>query len=77
MLDGTMQREPVDSSVIVSMGYDAVWRVLELEFRHTQEIYDYFDVSPDVYAAFRSAESKGAYLNTTFKAHAYRYTRID
>ena len=76
MLDGTMQREPLDSSVIASMGYDSAWRVLELEFRETQEIYDYFEVPPEVFAAFRSAESKGEYLNTVFKAKDYRYTRM-
>jgi hypothetical protein len=71
-----MQREPVESSVIASMGYDAAWRVLELEFRQTEEIYGYFDVPPEEYAAFRSAESKGVYLNTIFKSRDYRYIRI-
>jgi len=71
-----MQRELMDSSVIASMGYDAAWRVLELEFRQTQEIYDYFEVPAEVYAAFRNAESKGEYLNTTFKTFGYRYIRV-
>ncbi len=71
-----MKREPIDSSVISSMGYDPVWRVLELEFRETGEIYDYFEVPPEIYEAFRSAESKGIYLNTIFKGHKYRYIRI-
>lgn len=71
-----MEREPIDSSVIASMGYDAAWRVLELEFRQSGEIYDYFDVPLEEYAAFRSAESKGIYLNTTFKAYGYRTVRV-
>ncbi len=58
------------------MGYDPAWRVLELEFRETGEIYDYFEVPAEIYAAFRSAESKGIYLNTVFKAHGYRYSRV-
>jgi hypothetical protein len=70
-----MQREPIDSSVIASMGYDVAWQVLELEFRETKEIYDYFEVPPEVYSAFRSAQSKGTYLNTVFKMHEFRYVR--
>lgn len=71
-----MQREPVDSEVIASMGYDTAWRVLEIEYRGTHEIYAYFDVPPEEYSAFRNADSKGAYLNAIFKPKAYRYRRI-
>jgi len=71
-----MKREPIDSRVIASVGYDPAWRVLELEFLETGEIYDYFEVPPEIYAAFRSAASKGSYLNTTFKAYGYRYVRV-
>jgi hypothetical protein len=71
-----MQREPIDSSVIVSMGYAAEQRVLELEFRETGEIYDYFDVPAEEYAAFRDADSKGIYLNRVFKLRGYRYAIV-
>ncbi len=71
-----MQRKPTDSAVIASMGYDAAWHVLEIEFRQTGEIYAYFDVPPEEYAAFLSAESKGTYLNTIFKSRGYRFSRI-
>jgi hypothetical protein len=72
-----MLREPIDSSVIASMGYDSAWRVLELEFRQSREIYAYYDVSPEEYSAFRSAESKGAYLNTVFKLRDHRCICIE
>jgi hypothetical protein len=71
-----MQREPIDSEVIASMGYDAAWHILEIEYRLTQEIYAYFDVPPEEYTAFRNAESKGRYLNTVFKQRGYRYVRV-
>lgn len=71
-----MQREPVDSEVIASIGYDAAWHVMEIEYRETQEIYEYFDVPPEEYTAFRNAESKGAFLNTVFKQCAHRYVRV-
>ena len=70
-----MSREPTDSSVIASMGYAAARRILEIEF-HSGDIYDYFDVPKEEYAAFRSAESKGTYLNQTFKLRGYRYLRV-
>jgi hypothetical protein len=70
-----MKRELIDSSVIISMGYDPVWRVLEIEFRDNREIYDYFDVPAEEYVAFCNAPSKGLYLNTVFKPKNYRTER--
>jgi len=70
-----MSREPIDSSVIASMGYVAAQRILEIEF-HSGDIYDYFDVSEEEYTAFRAAASKGTYLNQVFKPRGYRYLRI-
>jgi len=52
-----MKREPIESEVIASMGYDPVWKVLEIEFRQSREIYNYFEVPPEEYSAFRAAKS--------------------
>jgi hypothetical protein len=71
-----MQREPIDSTVLASMGYAATSRILELEFRGTGQVYRYFDVPPQEHAAFLAAESKGTYLNQVFKPQGYRYIRI-
>ncbi len=71
-----MHREPIDSSVIASMGYDAAKQILELEFRQTGQIYDYLNVPPEEHAAFCVADSKGTYLNRIFKLQDYRYIRI-
>jgi hypothetical protein len=68
-------RDPVDSSVIASMGYIAEHYTLQIEFR-SGEIYNYFDVPMEEFAAFRSADSKGTYLNQVFKLRGYRYIRI-
>ena len=72
-----VHREPIDSTVIASLGYAPAERVLEIEFRQTGDIYDYFDVPADEYDAFRCADSKGTYLNQVFKQHGYRYTRVE
>ena len=71
-----MQRVPVESSSIASIGYAPQRRVRELEFRQSGEVYQYFDVPAEEYAAFLGADSKGTYLNQVFKLRGYRYIRI-
>ncbi len=71
-----MQRQYVDSRVIWSIGYDAAQRILEIEFRGTREVYEYFDVPPEEHAAFFASESKGTYLNQVFKPKDYSYRRL-
>ena len=51
-----MLREPVDSSVIASMGYAADRQILEIEFR-TGDVYRYFDVPVEEHLALQRAES--------------------
>jgi KTSC domain len=58
------------------MGYDPAWRVLEIEFRDTGEIYLYYDVPAEEYEALRQALSKGTYLNQTFKKKGYQYEPV-
>jgi hypothetical protein len=62
-----MQRGPVESSSIASMGYAPRNRVLGVEFRQFGEIYRYLDVPTAEYAAFLAADSKDTYLNQVFK----------
>jgi hypothetical protein len=50
-----------------------VERELEIEFRASGDVYRYFDVPGEEYAAFMAAESKGTYLNQVFKPREYRY----
>ena len=68
-------REPIDSSVIASTGYAADHQVLQIEFR-SGDTYNYFDVPVEEYVAFRSADSKGTYLNHVFKPRGHRYVCI-
>jgi KTSC domain len=71
-----MQRVPVESSSIASIGYAPQERVLELEFRQSGEVYQYFDVPGEEYTAFLAADSKGTYVNQQLKPRGYRYQRI-
>lgn len=69
-----MQRIPVESSDIVSIGYDPKSRVLEIEFKENR-VYQYFDVEPRVYELFLKADSYGEYFYAHINKH-YRYQRI-
>ena len=71
-----MQRVSVDSSSIASIGYAPEQQVLELEFRQSGEVYQYFDVPAEEHTAFLAADSKGTYLNLQFKPRQYRYHRV-
>ena len=69
-----MHRLPVDSSDIVSIGYDARERVLEIEFKEDR-IYQYLEVEPDIHERFMRADSYGEYFYAHINKH-YRYGRI-
>ena len=75
-IEESMQRVSVDSSSIASIGYAPEEQVLELEFRQSGEVYQYFDVPAEEHAAFLAADSKGTYLNLQFKPRHYRYHRV-
>lgn len=69
-----MNRTPVTSSTVASVGYDPKTQTLEVEF-HNGSVYQYFDVPSHVYDALMSAASKGSFLNSNIKG-AYRYARL-
>jgi hypothetical protein len=71
-----MQRVPVNSSSIASIGYAPEQQVLELEFRQSGEVYQYFNVPAEEHTAFLAADSKGTYLNCHFKSRQYHYHRV-
>ena len=70
----TVQREPVVSKSVRSIGYDPTEQVLEVEWA-TGKVYRYFDVAPSVLAWLQRAKSKGAFLNRLVKDH-YRYQEV-
>ncbi len=58
-----MDRQPVDSRLIRSVGYDPIASVLEIELLESGRVYSYFDVPYSVAEELMTAESKGAYFN--------------
>lgn len=69
-----MIRDPVASSNIASVGYDADTETLEVEFTNGS-IYQYYNVSADLHAQFMNAGSKGQFLNAYIK-NGYPYSRV-
>jgi hypothetical protein len=72
-----MRRTPVpESTSIASIGYDPETRKLEVEFHGSGDIYQYFEVPDEEYAAILSASSKGTYFNQVFKSREYQYQLV-
>jgi hypothetical protein len=69
-----MERVPVTSSTIVSVGYDAATGTLEVEFK-SGDVYQYFDVPPRVHEEFMAAQSQGKFLHQHIKGR-YRYSKL-
>jgi hypothetical protein len=70
-----VERIPVDSTMMASVGYAARRRTLEIEFR-TGEVYHYYGVSPDVFRALLEAPSKGRFFHGEIDG-AFEYARVD
>lgn len=67
-------REPISSTNVASAGYDEQSGTLEVEFLNGY-IYQYFNVGPALYEQFRSAPSKGQFLNSNIR-NSYPYSRV-
>ena len=70
-----MDRTPVESSQIKSIGYEAISAdngVLEVEFS-TGAIYTYANVPPGLHSAFMEAESKGKFFGKQIKSKPAMY----
>lgn len=69
-----MNRNPVSSSNLHSVGYDDTSQTLEVEFKNGA-VYQYFDVSSAEYAGLLGASSLGSYFAANIR-QSYRYSRI-
>ena len=57
-----MQRTPVASSNVVSIGYDEPTQTLEIEFNGAA-VYQYHGVPPSLHHGLMSASSKGSFIH--------------
>ncbi|MEA2583693.1 MAG: hypothetical protein QOF33_1778 [Thermomicrobiales bacterium] len=61
-----MNRTFVNSSNLLSVGYDPNQRILEVAFKNGR-VYHYFGVPQSVYEGLMNASSHGKYLNDFIK----------
>lgn len=61
-----MKRKAVESSAIVSVGYDLKSKTLEIEFP-SGHVYQYLDVPAVEHKTFIHADSLGQYFNAEIK----------
>lgn len=69
-----MERTPVISSNVASVGYDDATQTLEVEF-HGGAVYQYFDVPRTVFDGLMAADSKGGFMHQQVRG-VYRYARV-
>jgi KTSC domain len=64
--EGSMQRTPVYSSNLTSVGYDQISQILEIEF-HGGKTYQYLGIPRSVFDGLMGAPSKGRYFAYAIK----------
>ena len=68
-----MRRNPIESSNLASIGYEA--GILECEF-HDGSVYRYYGVPMEIYVGLMQADSAGGYLHSQVITKGYRYEKI-
>lgn len=69
-----MRMVAVESSTIAAVGYDAVRKLLEVEFS-SRAVYHYFGVAAGVHQSLLSAPSKGTFFNRNIRGR-FPYRRL-
>ena len=69
-----MERTPVSSSNLRSIGYEPETSTLEVEF-NTGAVYQYHGVPQEAFDSLMQAGSKGAYFNANIK-NSYGTTKL-
>jgi hypothetical protein len=69
-----MQRQPVSSSNLKSVGYDALQQILEIEFQNGS-VYQYYDVPLEIYEGLMNAPSHGKFFHQYIKG-CFLYQRV-
>jgi hypothetical protein len=69
-----MRRQPVESSSLVSVGYDAAEQTLEIEFAGGA-VYRYFEVPDFVHRRLLGSSSPGRFVNAVVKPN-YRFREV-
>lgn len=65
----------VDSSMMVSIGYDKDNAILQITFKSDHSVWHYFNVPQNVFEEFRYSGSKGRFFHRQIRGN-YPETRI-
>jgi hypothetical protein len=71
-----MTHQPVRSSSIAAVGYDAFTATLEIRF-HSGRHYRFFLVPPHCYRDLLAADSKGRFFLRNIRPAGFPYERLD
>lgn len=66
--------ETPESSAFIEIMYWPFTSELRVTFRNSEDTYVYYDVSPEVWHSFKTADSKGSYFNEEIKGY-YEYDK--
>lgn len=69
-----MQRQPVSSSNLASIGYDAGQQVLEIEFLNGS-VYSYFGVPEGLFDQLMAAGSRGSFFSQNIR-NQFQFERL-
>lgn len=70
-----MERVYVDSSMIISVGYESDSAILEIEFKTNNAVWNYYDVPEYVHDEMMNADSVGKFFHAQIKDQ-YREARV-
>ena len=70
-----MNRQPVKSSNLASVGYDPDSKILEVEF-HNATVFQYRNIPGPIFKSLMSAPSIGKYFNAKIRNGPYPWTQI-
>jgi DNA helicase HerA-like ATPase len=70
----SMEREMVDSSTVLSIGYEPTSTTLEVEFKNGG-VYQYYNVPEPIYQQLMASDSKGKFMHAYIKP-AYACSRV-
>ena len=68
-----MERGKINSSSLASVGYKG--GTLEVEFRKTGDVYQYFNVQEEIFLALMKASSRGAYFTKHIREN-YEFKKV-
>lgn len=70
-----MDRQPVSSSMITSIGYDPTSGTLEIEFKSDGSVWQYFDFPEHMWNEFLTCDSHGKHWHANIKKQ-FREARV-